>query len=582
MADLDDLTINDSGFLEVPTKTSTDTVVELTSTGSGNWTVPTGVSSIKLLVLAGGGGGGSGTAGGGGAGGLVSIPSYPVTPGASIPYTVGAGAASVGRNGGFGAQGQNSTFGSITAIGGGGGGSGHPGRQGNGADGGSGGGGDSYPTHSSDGGVATQARQPGDSGYYGHGFPGSGSASTGVEYLNSALGTVPGARYEIGGGGGAGGPGYLNYGGPGRADSITGSLVYRGGGGGGQAGNSGSQTGPGRGGGGGRSGSTGLSGGTNLGGGGGGGWDYGSGTGGAGGPGTIIIRYNTDDTATVGDIRHNNNDNTVEVYSNRGGDAPPKWTPVPGKLTTFSTVGSSHFVVPDGVTSVHVLVVGGGGSGGSGTGGGGGAGGMVEHFDYPVSPGQKIPVTVGGGGPTARGVRSPGEPSMFGSLEALGGGGGAWDTNGGNGQVGAPGGSGGGNTTYTGPANGTGAGRQPAMPSIQGAISFGFPGGTATTANYGGGGGGAGGAGGGNPREGGPGRSSSITGTPVFYAGGGGGGATGSGGAGGAGGGGRGNTSPGGGYTPGTDGLGGGGGGGWNHNSSATGAGGSGIVIVKH
>ena len=583
MADLNDLNVEGSGFLEVPSKTSTDTVVEITSTGAGTWSVPVGVSNIQLLVLAGGGAGGSGTAGGGGAGGLVSIPSFPVTPGGTIPYSVGDGAAAVtdGQRG-YGSPGQNTTFGSITALGGGGGGSGHPARQGDGQDGGSGGGGDSYPTHSSDGGNGIQARQPGDSGYYGHGFPGSGAASTGVEYLNSPLGTSPGARYEIGGGGGAGGPGYLNYGGPGRADSITGTTIYRGGGGAGQAGNPGSQAGPGRGGGGTPSGAAGQPGTDGLGGGGGGGWDYGSGTGGGGGSGAIIIRYNPDDAATVGDIRHNNTNNSVEVYSNKGGNAPASWQKIPQKIQTFSKIGTSHFVVPEGVSSVHVLVVGGGGSGGSGTGGGGGAGGMVEHFDYPVAEGERVSVTVGEGGPTARGVRSPGMPSKFGSLEALGGGGGAWDTNGGNGQVGAPGGSGGGNNTYTGAANGAGAGRQPAMPTIQGGISFGFPGGTATNPNTGGGGGGAGGAGGGNTEAGGPGRASSITGTSVFYAGGGGGGSSGAGGPGGTGGGGGGNTSPSGGMTPGTNGLGGGGGGGWNHSTPETGGGGSGIVIVKY
>jgi len=95
--------------------------VNFTTVGSHSWTVPAGVTSVDLLIVAGGGGGGR--YGGGGAGGLIYQTSYSVTPGASIPVTVGAGG--IGSNTGQqqpSSKGGNSSFGTLTAIGGGGGG----------------------------------------------------------------------------------------------------------------------------------------------------------------------------------------------------------------------------------------------------------------------------------------------------------------------------------------------------------------------------------------------------------------------------------------------------------------------------
>ena len=95
-------------------------------TTSGIFIVPTGVTSVEVLVVAGGGGGGcgesnSGGSGGGGAGGLVYVSAESVVSLSEISVVVGAGGAGVsskanGNNGG------NSSFGSITALGGGGGG----------------------------------------------------------------------------------------------------------------------------------------------------------------------------------------------------------------------------------------------------------------------------------------------------------------------------------------------------------------------------------------------------------------------------------------------------------------------------
>jgi hypothetical protein len=82
-----------------------------------NLTFSGGVGNVEVLVIAGGGGGGSqnspGTygGGGGGAGGLVTISALPVIS-TSYPVVVGNGGA-------VNTSGANSTFSTITAVGGG-------------------------------------------------------------------------------------------------------------------------------------------------------------------------------------------------------------------------------------------------------------------------------------------------------------------------------------------------------------------------------------------------------------------------------------------------------------------------------
>ena len=68
----------------------------ITSTGAGTYSVEPTISAVDVLVIGGGGGGGAGGynntgGGGGGAGGLVFHEDYPVTPGSSIPLSVGEG-----------------------------------------------------------------------------------------------------------------------------------------------------------------------------------------------------------------------------------------------------------------------------------------------------------------------------------------------------------------------------------------------------------------------------------------------------------------------------------------------------------
>jgi hypothetical protein len=99
-------------------------------------------------------------------------------------------------------------------------------------------------------------------------------------------------------------------------------------------------------------------------------------------------------------------------------------------LETFTTVGSTTWTAPIGVTSVEYLVVAGGGGAGNGfdnAGGGGGAGGMVLTGIINVTPGQSYTITVGDGGIGGANARvnnagTDGENSVFGSITALGGG----------------------------------------------------------------------------------------------------------------------------------------------------------------
>ena len=284
-------------------------------TSSGIFT-PSFTGNVEILVVAGGGGGGMDLAGGGGGGGVISNTSYAVTAGVPITVTVGAGgygapAGSGGyRTDGSGPQpgghqftisatnGNNSVFGSSTAIGGGYGGSsyfGYTPNYGYGNSGGSGGGASGY----SDGNTGR-----GGAGTAGQGYAGGGSAG----------------QYYPGGGGGAGGAGSTNpaNGGPGVLNQIL-DIPYYWGGGGAGCGHSGSAGTGGIGGGGGappysgpgtaggvgfnsgQSGGYGYSnspgapggaGGQNTGGGGGGGTHYNNNNkGGEGGSGIVIVKH---------------------------------------------------------------------------------------------------------------------------------------------------------------------------------------------------------------------------------------------------------------------------------------------------
>lgn len=194
-------------------------------------------------------------------------------------------------------------------------------------------------------------------------------------------------------------------------------------------------------------------------------------------------------------------------------------------VVTFTNVGTTNWTVPEGVSSVEVLVVaGGGGSGGSGNtgyyGGGGGGGGLIYESSFTVTPSETISVTVGDGGLAGVQVGDAGYPggnggnSSFGSLVAIGGGGGGGNSA--NNRAGTLGGSGGGGSLYSGLGGAGTAGQGKVGGRVYG--------------QCGAGGGGAGSAGGdglgtayvnGFGGSGGSGLAYSISGSTVYYAGGG-------------------------------------------------------------
>jgi len=242
---------------------------------------------------------------------------------------------------------------------------------------------------------------------------------------------------------------------------------------------------------------------------------------------------------------------------------------------TFSTIGTASFTVTRGGL-VEYLIVGGGGCGADV--GGGGAGGVLQG-QLLLSP-QTYSIVVGAGQSANPDDSDPGingDPSSAFNLVAAGGGGAGGGFVAGRGMVGGSGGGGGRNPS--GSIWGLGGAGRP---------NQGFHGGTPIfflSADWeGGGGGGAGGPG--EPSyssewggDGGDGVSSSINNTLTFYGGGGGSGSNTRRGRGGIGGGGQGKLNSDGTSNDGGANTGGGGGGGW---SGPTGAGGSGIVIVRY
>ena len=124
---------------------------------------------------------------------------------------------------------------------------------------------------------------------------------------------------------------------------------------------------------------------------------------------------------------------------------------------TFDTAGSSgNFIVPAGVTSLEVTLIGGGGGGAYGTGAVGGGGGQGETAvitNLAVSPGQVILYEVGTGGSAGvigGGDGGSGTSSSFGATNASFGVGGTAS----NGGAGGSDGTTGGNVTFTAGING--------------------------------------------------------------------------------------------------------------------------------
>ena len=254
---------------------------------NGTFNVTGGSLNAEVLVVAGGGGGGNGyyIGGGGGAGGLIYNSSYIVSGSNSV--IVGTGGAGGIAQTTPAYSGGNSTFASLTAIGGGRSSSyGFGDDYQNGANGGSGGG-----------------------SFYLPSTPGNGTVGQG----NAGGQGVNGGNVGSGGGGGAGGvggDGTTSNGGDGGVGleypqfaTIGGSPTgWFAGGGGGAIYNTGAEYAGAGGLGGGGAGSNGdaTNGTANTGGGGGGAERGGTATGGSGGSGIVIVRYLTPTVSAAG------------------------------------------------------------------------------------------------------------------------------------------------------------------------------------------------------------------------------------------------------------------------------------------
>jgi hypothetical protein len=583
-------------------------------TNCGTFVLPVGTLACDVLVV-GGGGAGGGYGGGGGGGGGVIYSTTNITSG-SINVVVG--------NGGTTANGANSGFGSLTAIGGGNGASGGNYKALTASSGGCGGG----------GGSTTPAQYT---------LPGAGTAGQGY-----AGGTSPGpgGNFTSAGGGGAGAPGVSpatttspgGNGGVGASNLISGSLAYYGGGGGGSTGdNSGGNTSGTGGAGGGGNGAWGhydgviinrnaTAGAANTGGGGGGGGISGNSRAQmAGGSGIVIVRYvyvssivtvaanppqggvvtgggaylagtniqlsataNNDWTFTGWSDGTTNNPFSITVpatsvvYTASFAPILSDTTVTGGTITNYTVNGVSyraHIFTNSGTFSpsfggnFEYLVVAGGGSGGTGYAGGGGGAGGCSTGTLVLASGA-YSVTVGAGG----GFLSNGLNSSFASITSLGGGCGQ------GGNVGGP-------IVPAGNGGSGGGGGWDSTPPFT-VVGYGTPGqGNNGGTGYwyaiqyvlGGGGGGAGQVGGNAALDGsqagngGNGILSSLSGIATWYGGGGGGAAQNQPqfpGTGGLGGGGTGSANPVG-AQAGASNTGGGGGG-------TVGLGGSGIVIIRY
>lgn len=152
-------------------------------TQSGSLNVITGGEAHVLIV----GGGGSGDLstnpdnGGGGAGGLIFKPNHQINSG-SYPVTVGAGGV------GDAADGANSVFDGLTALGGGRGDDGSNDAVGNGGSGGGGGSAGLQPSQSGDSGTFGYGNAGGDTSgdsRFGAGGGGAGTAGTAGSTVNS-------------------------------------------------------------------------------------------------------------------------------------------------------------------------------------------------------------------------------------------------------------------------------------------------------------------------------------------------------------------------------------------------------------
>jgi len=214
-----------SEFYPVPPPGPCDPEAIVFSTDNGDfptgqmtqWTVPAGVTEIKIVTQGGDGGpSGSGSPGGSGA---YAEASFPVTPG-HVLHVIVAGTA--GNNAGGGGSGvYNASTGEVLIVGGGGGG------------GASGQGGQATEDGGNNGGLASAGGTNGGGGSGSGGGGGGGAFSPGTDGSSGSIGAGGGQGTPNGGGGGISG-GAFGFGGGGGQTSfgLGGGGGYSGGGGG--------------------------------------------------------------------------------------------------------------------------------------------------------------------------------------------------------------------------------------------------------------------------------------------------------------------------------------------------------------
>lgn len=114
-----------TGTLSVTGNCTAPIVTSVVLTSGASYTVPSGVTQVKVWAIgAGGGGGGAGGAGGGGGAGGVAYKTWTVSSGNTITYSIGNGGAGGFGSGQSGATGGNTTvtISGVTITGNGGGG----------------------------------------------------------------------------------------------------------------------------------------------------------------------------------------------------------------------------------------------------------------------------------------------------------------------------------------------------------------------------------------------------------------------------------------------------------------------------
>ena len=272
-------------------------VAAVNSAGQGEWSsvsnsaTPSTAVAVQYLVVAGGGGGGSNAGGGGGGAGGVLEGTNTFSIGTQVNVVIGSGGVR-GTMGDAATNGGNSSFGSVSTVGGGRGGN----YQG--------------PSASHYGYYGFAPNSGGSGGGCGRDSGGLLSAAAGTAGQGYAGGVAASANGSSGGGGGGGGgvgadggsdsyglAAGLSVGGIGFLSTITGNRVAGGGGGSTAAGSA-----PAGGAGGGGSGTTGYyntaaSGSASTGGGGGGSC---LGDGGNGGGGVVVLRASSAAASTTG------------------------------------------------------------------------------------------------------------------------------------------------------------------------------------------------------------------------------------------------------------------------------------------